>query len=88
MNSSPKPCFEEQNLLHVWVKIQTTDYNYDPPPSRPWGEGGHLNLLWFPVTQMSVHVHLYQNCLRYISYSYSPIAFKLSDMVTMDKTLN
>ena len=27
-----------------------------PRPSRPWGEGGHLDLLWFPVTQMCVSV--------------------------------
>ena len=47
---------------------------------HPWGEGGHIDLLWFPVTQMCVRVcaRLY---LRDISYSFS-------DMVPMDKTLN
>ena len=24
-------------------------------PPCPWGEGGHLDLLWFPVTQMCWH---------------------------------
>ena len=27
-------------------------------PPRPWGKGGHLDLLWFPVTQMCVRDHL------------------------------
>ena len=29
-------------------------------PLHPWGEGGHLNLLWFPVTQMCVGIRLCQ----------------------------
>ena len=31
---------------------------YDPPTPapHPWGEGGHLDLLWFPITQIRVNV--------------------------------
>ena len=25
-------------------------------PPRPWGEGGHLDLQWFPVAQMCVGI--------------------------------
>ena len=62
---------------------------------HPWGKGGHLDLLWFPVTQMCVGIHLHPSesvcarlCLRDISYNFSPMAFKFLDVVTMDKTLN
>ena len=42
--------------------------NFMSPPC-PWGEGGHLDLLWFPVTQMCVGVHVCARlCLRSISY--------------------
>ena len=27
-------------------------------PPHPWGEGGHVDLLWFPVTQMCVSVRV------------------------------
>ena len=57
----------------------------------PWGERGRA-LLWFPVTQMCVSVHLSVSicarlCLHDISYKFLSVAFKLSGMVTMD-TLN
>ena len=40
-------------------------------PPCPWGEGGHLDLLWFPVTQVSVGVRVRPRpsvpdlCMRY-----------------------
>ena len=52
--------------------------------AHPWGEGGtsrSVTLCWHP----SVCARLF---LCDISYSFSPMAFKLSDMVTMIKTLN
>ena len=60
---------------------------------RLWGEGGYLDLLWFPVTQMCVRIrqsiHVCARlCLHDVSYSFSLMAFKFTDMVTMDKTLN
>ena len=60
-------------------------------PSRPWDEGGHLDLLWFPITQMCVGVSVCvcaRLCLCDISYRFLPMAFKFTNMVTMDKILN
>ena len=63
----------------------------------PWGEWGHLDLLWFPVTQICVglrpSIHLCPSaCVRLslhnISYSFSSMAFKFSNMLTTEKTLN
>ena len=80
----------------VWAHISVTaGRNYVPP--CPWDEGWHLELLWFPVTQMCVIICpavrvsasvCARLCLHDISYRFSPMAFKFSDMVAIDKTLN
>ena len=45
----------------------------------------HRNVSWHPSVCVRVCARLH---LRTISYSFSLLAFKFSDMVTMDKTLN
>ena len=43
--------------LHVCILVNIVAFicsNYVP---RVLGEGGHLDLLWFPVTQMCIGVH-------------------------------
>ena len=70
-------------------------YNANPATyaSHPWGEGGHLDLLWFPVTQMWVGIRpcprLYQTLFaRYLLHFFADGCQILIYMVTMDKTLN
>ena len=54
-------------------------------PLHPWGEGGHLDLLWFPVTQMcfSVHprprpcLHLYQTLFTQYFLQYITNGFQI-----------
>ena len=45
----------------------------------------HPNVCWRPCPRPSLPDFVY---VSDISYSFSPMAFKLSDVVTMDKTLN
>ena len=102
-----------ESIMFSWLFISF--YNNEvmarppPPPPSPWGEGGHLDLLWLPVTQMCVcvcictcarlclrdiyfififhgHRGLFQTllCLCNISGSLPMMAFKFSDMVTLN----
>ena len=38
-----------------WNSLHCRGFTY--VPHCPWGKGGHLDLLWFSVTQMCVSVH-------------------------------
>ena len=76
---------------YFYRQFNTPKLNFYVPP-RPWGEWGHLDLLWFPITQICVgrpseriSAKLY---LDNIFDTFSPMAFKFSDMVTMGNTLN
>ena len=70
---------------HQIIDIIITIYVHPTHGER----GRHLDLLWFPVTQMWVSVYVCARLyLRDIPYSFSPMAFKFSEMVPMDKTLN
>ena len=75
----------------TWVMFVQNAFYYVPPP-HPWDEEGHLDLLWFPVAQMCVGVRPSVSasvCARlWLRDSFSPMTFKISDMVTTDKTLN
>ena len=53
--------------------------------SRPLGGGGKIDLLWPPVTRMRVGVCLSASICTRQSLQ---MAFKFSDVVTMDKALN
>ena len=77
------------------VKSEVLLKNYVYVSPRPWGKVGHLDLLWFTVTQMCVCVRPSSSasvcatlCLQDISYSFSPMALTFSDMMNMDKTFN
>ena len=39
-------------LVEHILPLLTADHLTHLCPPRPWGERGHLDLLWFPVTQM------------------------------------
>ena len=79
---SAQKCFDATVSL-------TTYINYVPPPPNPWDVGEHIDLLYFPVTQIWVgNCVCARLCVRDISYVCLLMAFKFSDMVTLDKTLN
>ena len=60
-------------------------------PSPTLGRGGHLDLLHGFTSPKCVSASVCISarlCLHNIPYSLLPMAFKFSDMVNMDKTLN
>ena len=82
-------CLQQVHVKLRWDAKITHSHNYVPPPL---GRGGasrftlvsrHPNVRLRPSASVCAKL-----CLCDISYSFSPMAFKLSDMVTMDKTFD
>ena len=88
--SSPILIISSAHICPVQILVTIGEWHKRIMSPLPLGRRGHLDLLWFPhhpnaCPSTSVCARLN---LRNISYSFSPMDFIFSDMVTMDKTLN